>query len=355
LAANFPKGQHILPRFLLEGFSFAGVNGKPTVFVFRREKEPFPLSIVDVAKERYFYARPDEPNTEAAIQQEEDLLAPLLKQLRSESPGADSPHHLEDLAIHLAIRTKHFRAGMADAITELFEFVFGKMSDPSTIAALAANEPEKFIESITAGLPASLADSQQRQQFVTNAITVLRDNPSSVADELAGFVGQLRQALPFDKLMRDGHNEALRSPSDREGWRRKMTNWRWGITIAEAGTFVLGDFGPIGFDNASGGLTTLLTAEELVGLAFPISHSRLLIGFDVQHLPEGPSLNFDDLARATARLSREFFCSFSCTDREIALHKELGLQGGFFSPEFLQSLKDAMQEGFDQAGLTPRT
>ena len=338
---TFPQGQHILPRFFLDGFAFDGSKGSRQIHVFRKGSKPFTSSIVDTAKQRFFYARPEGPDTEAALSKEEGVLAEFVQELRHlDGPvGRSDNKACIDLAVHLASRTNHYRAGITDALRRIWEPMADFLEVNRLQARVEKMDPEELHAAIQLWLDQEEPDVGKREQLAAGMAELLLDPQSQFWEALKHLPANMR-SLGVADLVRTSHNESLREQRGRSDWYAKTDRWTWRVCRGGDGLFILGDFGPIATKTSHpGAMGALLVADNLGGLVLPISHARVLVGYDATLLPEGPMMSLDDFSMAIARLSREFFCSFLNEERERALSQQIGAQGNLISRSFMDALE----------------
>ncbi|MDP2047225.1 MAG: DUF4238 domain-containing protein, partial [Deltaproteobacteria bacterium] len=118
--------QHILPRFLLKGFTSRTEGEKKFTWVYPRNSPPVEANIRKVCVEKHFYGKQGELSVDEDITKFENEYAPLLDELR------EYPERIEIidprvpiLITHLITRTKHIR----EIFRDLSEIIVEKLSE----------------------------------------------------------------------------------------------------------------------------------------------------------------------------------------------------------------------------------
>ena len=127
------KGQHILPRFLLNAFASRSKGDERYAFLFRRGRSAVETNTKNIGKEHLFYGEPDQTGVETALQVAEQQFARAHRAvINRRAIDDDTLKTLIDFIAHLAIRGGHLRHGFAGAASEFLVSIRETLSSDRT-------------------------------------------------------------------------------------------------------------------------------------------------------------------------------------------------------------------------------
>jgi hypothetical protein len=156
---------------------------------------------------------------------------------------------------------------------------------------------------------------------------------SQIQASMKQFYYDMRNRLPA--IIQDGHNTGLAkltSPYERS---KKLADLKWYVHTAEDNSYILGDIGPIAYDEDKNVCRMLIREMNPKIIYLPISDNQILIG-SVKENSECP--NPEALNVLIAGISREFFISSQNTQRELRYVNYLGNNAEMLSEEDLSNL-----------------
>jgi len=194
---------HILPRFLLKGFAKKIRGDQVYVWRYAAAQASLPTNVINVAVERDFYGRPDEPiEADTAITEIEKSYGPVVGRLRDGAPGPVHDPLIASFIVHLSSRTKHLRTSFAECADQLFEEMAHLFGDPDRFGELMLAQASipGFIEAeVRAALPAPLQAPAMRQQvegLIRQRIPeFIKQNKTACASLAAAALQQARQRV----------------------------------------------------------------------------------------------------------------------------------------------------------------
>jgi hypothetical protein len=108
------KRQHILPQFLVKGFSSRSAHSNHFVWVYRKGQAPFESNIINVGVEKNFYSE-DDSTIDEKITDAERGYAELLNELRRiKKSELINKEMLPYFIAHLEIRTRNVRESLIE-------------------------------------------------------------------------------------------------------------------------------------------------------------------------------------------------------------------------------------------------
>lgn len=330
---NQPRRHHFIPRLLLRGFASRVSGDKCFVYQFRAGADPREVSIADVGVERDFHGETGE--IETLLSAKESRYAPLVRDLREGNLRLDDKALIVDFVLNLSVRTRNVRTGLADVGRTILGQFDTHIQVPRNRDAL---ERELRDETIQRTAEKLLGTKKIRKK--------LKKRFGSKSHEVADLARQALDALPFgpmqvleyamreaqsrvdfEAIARDAQLKALRDDSGLFRRRKDLEVLQWSLLERPAGTFVLGDLGPVALSGEGWRLVNPIDPEPIVAIYLPVSSRRLLCGQVDGHQEEPDS---EVLNRAAVELSRDLFIADRSTPREMAYLTALGRRSKLF-------------------------
>jgi hypothetical protein len=330
------KGHHFLPQFLLKGFASRVTRKEHYAFVFRRGADVREPNIRDIAKQRRFHSTSAESNLEHLISVRESTHANLVIRLRTGSILPEDKPLIVEAVIHLGLRTRSLRdgfAGLGNTMMDAFEHKFsGSAEADKRLEGLLMQETRKQLTSPPLRDALMMLPVGLRKAFIDGAIAIAKS--SAAKDNFARFIQGFRGKLDFSAVAEKVHLNALTAVQIEGAIRNRRDHFAgldWRVVTEAAGSFILGDVGPIAKYHGSPEYTHIVKVEGVLDAAIlPISGSCLLVG-------ERPGFSVDTsrqaINRVSAELSRDFFVASQNTERERDCRESLGKRSAFMTEE----------------------
>jgi hypothetical protein len=334
------RGQHYLPQFLLKGFASRTKENKVWVHYFRRGGAGKEVSVKDIGKETDFHGNPRDSDLEAKMGAIESAFSPYVIRWREGKflSGVDEEVASQFVA-HFIVRTKSVREAFAGGVQVLMEEVLGRLDrgelDPfrkqgiedqmireiskdPRLAKVAKQKPREFRELIKAelgrlnrsGLP--LQWSQEAAQYMREAINV-----------------QKSTAQAHVKSLTENQIPAIRV--------QILQRLVWSVVCTNPGEMILGDVGAVAreIDDTQLKHPMVFEFNKIGMLCCPIGSSSVLVAHarGINH-----AFSSDEINRASAELSREFFVSSGPNQRFDDLLNIIGKRADMMSPEEIRGL-----------------
>jgi hypothetical protein len=333
------RRHHYLPRFLLKGFASRLERDEAYTWVFRRDRKPFEPNIDKIAVQRDFYGQPGQAIADQLITSDENkLFSPLLDDLRSTTLVSPEDYPLvTDLVLNLANRTNHLRESLQGMTDSLMQSVSTQYQDAEILKNFVYKEAPKNIQEIMKYLNVGHINDQTKRKIynllMEKLLIQFESQVSQIQDTMNQFYHYMHNRLP--SIIQDGHNRGLAklaSPYERS---EKLADLKWYVHTADDNSYILGDIGPIAYNEDKNVCRTLIQEMNPKIIYLPISDNQILIG-SVKENPEYPSP--DALNVHIAEISREFFISSQKTQRELRYVNYLGNNAEMLTEEELSNL-----------------
>lgn len=346
------KRQHILPRFLQRGFASNIVskpNGRETVFTWYYLKglEPREVTTDNVGLEKHFYGKAGELSVDNDITDLEDMFAPVIKELRDKHDGYEiTDLTLADFVGHLSIRTKHVRDSfidVAEIFTDtLFRFLANHQNfrwwtleyhkrHPEVMRKMLDEQFKKMgVPRFKRRLALESLTSEKRLQFIS---AVIDRDQSEYESTFMTLRYELLKKIP--SMTKDGHIKALAksliAAPRAEDYR--ALNW---FVCKSPEPLILGDVGCL-FEVAGPKQYMTITGknDELKAVYLPISSDRLIVGTTS---PTTPLIYFDEINRAFAEHSRDYFICYEDSQEGRELQKLLGTKAQVLTDDDIKEI-----------------
>jgi hypothetical protein len=330
--------QHFLPRFLLKGFASRATKDAFYVHLFRKGCQPFEVNILNVGVARDFYESPSAGGLESKLSVQEGEYALLLDNLRNGVIDQTEKGLLVDLVCNLMVRTKHLRDGFKEAgenILDSLEQQLGDLKNRWHVERLFA---EKAIENPELRRVLKSLPRKQRRKLISQTLKQLGvDIPTG----LRLLLKLARKHVSMNETVKKAQARSLAIDNALAERKESMKNFRWCVEERPAGTFVLGDVGPIVRFPDSVELKAPLGFGMPELILLPVSDRQLLVG-----RKKGSRRETDDenLNLASVELSRDFFVASGKTKRELSYLERIGRRATLIDEaEMNRSMQEALR------------
>jgi hypothetical protein len=300
------KRQHILPQFLVKGFSSRSAHSNHFVWVYRKGQAPFESNIINVGVEKDFYSE-DDSTIDEKITEAEIGYAELLNELRSiKKSELISREMLPNFIAHLEIRTRHVRESFIE-ISDLFlNEIIRFFQKPENANRFISKQIDKAINKELR----KISIPKARKAYVNSVIKEKkRSLQSNLESQFSLFINHFLPDL-FNKMpdiVKRAHLKAFQdsvSPKLRVQEHQKLI---WNLVYFDKEYFILGDFGVLfEIESLKKFATFWEKGQKIISVFLPISKNHLVIGSNSE-INNIPNLNW--LNQEIAEYSREYFLS----------------------------------------------
>lgn len=270
------KRQHILPQFLLKGFSSRKRGNQIYAWVFSRNKPPFETNIINIGIEKDFYENQDasriddkftlvEKELSRNIDEQKNIIVD--KRIDSSIPSR--------ILNHLFIRSKNLRATAIASLKIFFDELIQKAPDSKFFETCLLNyfkkNPDILLDKLKPKLSGLELANKQREFLKNIAIPSFFEAHKGIITSLfKDLICKMESVMP--KVVSGAHLEAMKEnviPEPRTSLTQKLN---WHICVREPGDFILGDVGSIGKISKSNIYRSLLIGvKEIDEVIMPIS------------------------------------------------------------------------------------
>lgn len=358
---NRPARHHFLPKYLMKRFSFEtrkSSGRSPTYFVyyFRKGVAPVPCNTINVGVVRQFHG--ESGTLESAMAEEENTHDRYVQDLL-ESRAMTNELQVAAGAIvsNLMMRTRNLRESMRRIGTAVIGGIStaadsGRLHTVMTTAL--ASSPWLLSESIENAIrevPLFADHSALALGFVRSLeLAIVRNQDGYFRRFGSAFTPDIVEALQkldLKAMLDRGHVQAMGKLLSQAPHVAFTSALHWRIIRYRPGELILGDAGPVAKDGHEDWKQAWYLGPTAVTVALPIAHDCLLMGSRDRDAmaPEADNLN-----RAAARTSSEFFIARQDTDREREYQTLIARDAAFFSPEETAALLTGL---VDSPGSTP--
>ncbi len=345
MANSEAKRQHTLPRFLLQGFASRSTNDEHMSFVFRADRPPFETNIKNISVERFFYGK-DDDTLEIPLSKHEARIAPVIQRLLSSTEvGQEEAAELSRFVAVLAARSRPMRLAVGDVLELGIEKVFARL-DPNSLRLMARNRVHQdpaYAENLARrcwGLPIGAPLPPEIKIAVRRFILKMLegDFPQATEQFIEHAKAQLREVANRASIG-ELHVRALAELQEGDSTSTRFLDWCWRTRVDDDGNFVLGDLGPIAISEIGTLGSPATLGRDVRAILLPLSPRVALIGS--RKLDEQvPSA--EELAVATAELSREYFISARNTPRELSLQRRVGIRSQLIPTHEMDTIVDEL-------------
>lgn len=353
MAGSAARGHHFIPQFLLRGFSARSRKKEFFSYYFRANHPPVETNLRNIAKVRDFHGEPGQPSLERRLSEIENHQAQLARKLRT----GECPRRSEAVASLVAsvqVRSENIRKVMSESGRRFLSLMGQKMN---------SNEVR---ERLTSGIIQELQDrfeSGYYQNQVAEGTDLDPDYVKSTFEsiharlrvEVDTFMGGFINAIgstDFEGAANKSHLRVLNEDPTPPARVEQLTAFNWHVRRTQR-TAILGDVCVLADRGQTLPLSNMLSVEDRFDAVYlPLSTDAILIG-SLQDAYEPRSL--EELNKASAELSAQFFVSASTADLISPLGARIGARMPLMSDEEMRSqLPDFSMETIRQAFLEER-
>jgi hypothetical protein len=338
---------HILPRFLLKGFTNRSTSKDVYTNYCRKGTAIVEANIKNIGVEKNFYGKEGEASVDGDITELEGKFSTVIANLRKLPTGSNvSDSGVVEFIVHLTARTKHLRDSIIDSADDFLE-AFSKYFDNENISQAWINDyyrrnPQELENSLNeslrkTGLPRS------RRLFLKRRIkkiprkdlmSLIHNEIPEVFRELNATIEIFRKDLP--QRVRESHLRILAKSLVPEPRLNSYKQLRW-TNIHSERLLILGDIGclfrVVGKDKL---MPTASIDDEIINVFLPVSSSVLIVGS-----ASGEDSSFVDVETLNEQFavrSREFFVSASINEETHRLHKVIGNDFSLVTNDEIQTM-----------------
>lgn len=330
-----PK-QHYIPRSVLRGFLTHNSGRAEQVWVYKKDRA-YPSAIEGVAAQRHYYSTPpvgDEDTLDGRITRYENRLGRLLGELRASASGSTVNAGIAaEVIAHLTPRSNHVRGMFIHGMNRFAASASKALMDANNVARLIGLDEHtpndrfrKLFAEIMRGLPDRSAIEQlvlpphvlERMLFIG-----VREGFGEFFSHQAPFIAALCERMfssTEDNVIR-AHREALEKSLIPEPRMDDLQALEWTIQNAPNEGAILPDCVAISLDHERQFSPYIFTGKDSAAVVLmPLSSGRMLVG----RRGSAVSFEMDELNRAFAECSHEFFVSNGSNDTWAEFAKGIG-------------------------------
>jgi hypothetical protein len=343
-SAQRPKKQHFLPQLLLRGFASRVDGENAWAFVFRRGGacKGVETRAEEIGHARFFYGDPSESDLEFRIGDLETEIGGVFLRLRSGQTTADDLRALPVFVNHFAARTKNLRDGATEAGKATLEIAMRRLCEGKD-RKLLKNECRKAIrkkldESGVAALVNRLPPFR-RKLIMRVAEKQLDDYISSerFKDDTSELFQQFQRFIDMKTIVAGAQRKALAKIVEETKVPERLRSFNWNVVRCASPPCILGDAVVLGRGSSDSSFTSVWRASKPELICLPIASTTVVVGYATA---SSPDIDFDELNRASASSSRDFFVSSCCSTRELEYASLIGTNAAVVSDEELQRFSD---------------
>lgn len=310
---------HILPKFLLKGFSKEGDGKEPKTWVYQQPGKVFQASTNKVSVEKNFYGKEGELTADNNITSLEGSFGALLDELRTKESGSEVFEVINDtlpiLVTHLSLRTKNLRDSLRTDIGFLLEKLVKEfLRDPQALKNFIFNDINlrSYIFAEIKKIPSfGEFSNDQKNAFLRDIENFMPWVLDSEGDFFRGFITELIKILKtsLPQGIKEGHIKALNKDPTATPRIADYSGFHWYV-YKSATPIILGDFGCL-FEIVGNKPYKTITFQEdnILKAILPISSDKILVGASLSNPPD---IDFMHINLETARCCQEnFFCSIA--------------------------------------------
>lgn len=317
--------QHILPRFLLKGFSSRTDGDRIFTWVYRKGTKPFQTTIENVSVEKHFYGKQGGLSADDEITKLESGYAYLIDQVRDAKDCAElTDPKLPEFIAHLAVRTKHvrqfFRTSADFVVSELETY----LAEPANFRKLLLRNPNLINEELQKLLDGFNLPADQKQLLVSLVEylgpTIIDEQMSEVQTLLRELMVQVKPRI--ETAVNEGHIKSLARNPAPEPRSENYRNLSWLVKHFDE-SLLLGDFGCLFEVDGDKRFKSLNDKDDkILGIYLPVSAHTLIVGTSRSEVED---LNVSQMNSSIAKCSSEYFVSAEAGDDLDALSREIGI------------------------------
>jgi len=330
-----PERHHYIPQFLLKGFASRITKKAHLVYRFARGAEPHEVNTINLAVARNFHDGLS-ADLEQRISFRESNYVHALEHLRGKNATSEDIGLIAECVFNLMVRTKHLR----DGITIFGNEIVGLFDLPEAQRVLRNRALKNFIDAQPEIVAILSRYPKSRHQRIL--LTEMTKRGFDLNGVCRGIWDKIKASIDMSKWAKDAQLKVLDKDGLPEARRDSFLSYRWYIDSQPAGTFVLGDVGPLARVPDEVKLTLPYGCGTPLSVYLPISSAELLVG---TAYPEREVIAADEVNRASAELSRDFFVASKNTSREQAYLQYIGARATLLSkPDMVKGFKEVLDE-----------
>lgn len=319
---------HVIPKFLLKGFS-SKVKGKEIyTWFYRKDKEPFETTIKNISVARNFYGKEGEVSVDCEITYLESRYAQLIDKLRNQDGLQEIfDPKLPEFIAHLCVRTKHLRDSVIMASDDLLDISSELLTNPEKIKIILLNYFKVNPQALLIELDKRLEEASITNVDKTQILEILLQKiPSEIERQKVAIAFLMKQTIQeFKSLIpttvKEAHINALLMEVVPILRAEEYRNLRWFVYKSDI-PLILGDIGCLfEIDGRKRFKSINDTNDKIKNIFLPISTNTVIIGTSLSDLS---NIRMEILNECIAKLSREFFV---CSDNSINILNLASLLG----------------------------
>jgi len=310
--------QHYIPQFLLSGFASRIEGNTKYCYVFRILGKSYESNIRQTGCERYFYGSAEDTIVDDLItEQEQKKYQKVLKLLKGfDRPSALDHKSLDDLIIHLAMRTKYLRENLK------------AIGENTCKSAKESYQDEKFIEERRATIEEMVRDIINKNPSMVpfddamKNLTITNLNFEPIVKALELTQESMKATAKSSQL------KFLKTPLSTQKRLDSISHLNWFVQIFPDNSLILSD-AVVWCLNSNGFTPLAMSRKEISLVVFPISHSHVIIGTEEQTYPSNiTALKINEISSS---LSQEYFISSIRSEQHKSLSNRIntGIVKGF--------------------------
>ena len=296
--------QHFLPQFLMKGFQSRISDGDPYTWICWKDGRIFEAKAKNIGKEIGFYGFDGPDSLDENISDYEKEVAPKIDQLRQCNSSCEIyDPSIADFVAHIAMRTRHLREAMADALEDFSLMLMEYMENPDNLIlifkkGIAEKSNPKVRENELHLALMGLSEEQQESLLVD----YVRNNIEKATPILQECRRQLEKQIR--PVAFRGQLNALAKDVISTGISVEYRKLHWHLLHTDC-QLILGDLGVLNcFQPGAEYRIFPEKGKPLESVFLPISSNHLLIGSNGLDIS---NIRLAEINAASARNSKEFF------------------------------------------------
>jgi Protein of unknown function (DUF4238) len=344
---NNTKRQHHLPRFLLKGFASRTEQEKSSkaqyyAFHFRTDTKPHEANTVNIAVIKNFYGVDGPDSVEGKLSVAENEHAHLIRDLLDSKSTIGKEDQIAEFIGCLLMRSYHMRTQSILAAEITRDSMKREWSDEENNEALC----QIVWQTMDNHMPSFISSLPIREQYAMKASIKEFVFEMNMTQFYKHSVIPMMDLMDMNEIVKNSHVDALSHNIISVACENFLERFYWQIIEAPLNTLILGDVGPVvKIRNDTEWHVLYDKPKETEIICMPVSHNLLLVGncesFDFP-------FSFDEVNKAMAELSMQFFIASRHTEKEQQLFARLGKRARVFSADDINNqIKDSLNKPLD--------